>query len=155
LLITALWILFVGGTHRDEMIAGAGVFFLSEAFLYQAWRTETLRLEIRWEDLSQGWRIPWYVVSGVYELIAILAKDLFGVKRADSLYRVSGFKTSKSDPRLIARRVFATFYTTMTPNFIVIGVDYRQSRMLFHQLKRSSVPRMTKALGAQPGAQRP
>jgi hypothetical protein len=68
---------------------------------------------------------------------------------------VSGFKTSKSDRRLIARRVFATFYTTMAPNFIVIGIDYRQSRMLFHQLERTSVSMMTKDLGAQPGVQRP
>lgn len=155
LLIVTLWILFVGGTRRDEMITGAGVLFLSGAFLYQLWRAETLRLEVRWGDLAQGWRIPWYVVSGIYEIIVLLVKDLLRVKRADSFYRVSGFKTSKSDPRLIARRVFATFYTTMAPNFIVIGIDYRQSRMLFHQLERSSVPRMTKALGAQPGAQRP
>ncbi len=155
LLIAALWILFVGGTRRDEMIVGASVFLLSGAFLYLVWRTETLRLEVRWQDFPQGWRIPWYVVSGVYEIIVVLAKDVLGVKRADSFYRVSGFKTSKSDPRLIARRVFATFYTTMAPNFIVIGIDYHQSRMLFHQLERSSVPRMTKALGAQPGAERP
>ena len=155
LLIAALWILFVGGTRRDEMIAGAGVFFLCGAFLYLVWRTETLRLEVRWADAAQGWRIPWYVVSKVYQIIVILMKDLFGVKRAGSFYRVSGFKTSKSDPRLIARRVFAIFYTTMAPNFIVIGIDYRQSRMLFHQLERTSVSMMTKELGAQPGAQRP
>lgn len=30
LLIAALWILFVGGTRRDEMIAGAGVLFSPE-----------------------------------------------------------------------------------------------------------------------------
>jgi hypothetical protein len=146
LLIAVLWTLFVGGIRRNEMIVGAGVFFLSTAFLFQIWRIETLHLEVREEDFAQGWRIPLYVVSGVYEIIAILAKDLFGVKRADSFYRVSGFRTSNSDPKLIARRVFATFYTTMAPNFIVIGVDYRQSRMLFHQLERSSVPRMTQAL---------
>jgi hypothetical protein len=155
LLIVALWIVFVGGTRRNEMIVGAGVFFLSATFLFQIWRTETLRLEVRWEDFVQGWRLPWYVVSKVYQIIVILVKDLFGVKRAGSFYRVSGFKTSKSDRRLIARRVFATFYTTMAPNFIVIGIDYRQSRMLFHQLERTSVSMMTKDLGAQPGVQRP
>lgn len=155
LLVTALWILFVGGTRGNEMILGAGVFFLSGVFLYQIWRIETLHLEVQWKDFAQGWRVPWYVVSGAYEITWILVKDLLRVKRADSFYRVSGFKTSKSDPHLIARRVFATFYTTMAPNFIVIGVDYHQSRILFHQLERSSMPRMTKALGAQPGAQRP
>jgi hypothetical protein len=94
-------------------------------------------------------------LSGLYEIIAILLKDLLGVKKADSFYRVSGFKTSKSNPSLVARRILATFYTTMAPNFIVIGIDFHQSRMLFHQLRRSSVPKMTKSLGAQPGAGRP
>ncbi|HEX4169323.1 MAG TPA: hypothetical protein VHZ55_27995 [Bryobacteraceae bacterium] len=154
LLIVALWILFVGGTRRNEMFVGAGVLVLSAAFLFQVWRTETLRLEVRWEDVVQGWRIPWYVVSKVCEIIVILAKDLFKIKRAGSFYRVSGFTTSKSDPVLIARRVLAIAYTTMAPNFIVIGIDSRQSRMLFHQLERSSVSKMTKALGARPGVQR-
>jgi hypothetical protein len=151
----ALWILFVGGTRIHEMEVGACVLGLCSAFLYLIWRNETLRLDFCVEDVAQGWRIPWYVVTKDYQIIAILAKDLLRMKRAGSFYRVSGFKTSKSDPRLIARRVFATFYTTMAPNFIVIGIDYRQSKMLFHQLERSSVPKMTKALGAQPGAQRP
>jgi hypothetical protein len=155
LLIAAIWILFVGGTRRNEMVVGAGVLLLSGAFLYQIWRIETLHLEVRWNDFAQGWRIPWYVVSKVCEIIVVLVKDLFGVKRAGSFYRVSGFKTSKSDPVLIARRVLATFYTTMAPNFIVIGIDSRKSRMLFHQLERTSVSRTTKALGAQPGAPRP
>jgi hypothetical protein len=91
-------------------------------------------------------------LSKDFEIIVILLKDLLGIRRAGSFYRVCGFKTSKSDPQLVARRILATFYTTMAPNFIVIGIDFRQSRMLFHQLERSSVSQMTKALGAQPGA---
>lgn len=153
LLIVGLWILFVDGTRRDEMIVGAGVLLLSGAFLYAVWRNDSLSLEVRLGDLVQAWRIPWYLLSGIYEIVVVLVKDLLGT-RASSFYRVSGFKTSGSDPRLVARRVLATFYTTMAPNFIVIGIDFRQSRMLFHQLERSSVPRMTKALGAQPGVQR-
>jgi hypothetical protein len=145
----------VGGTRRNEMIVGAGVLIFAGAFLHLLARKETLRLDLRWEDLVTCWRIPWYIVSGVYEIVVILAKDLFGLKRAESFYRVSGFKTSKSDPLLVARRVVATAYTTTAPNFIVIGIDYNQSRMLFHQLERSSVPKMTQELGAQPGAERP
>jgi hypothetical protein len=155
LFVILLWILFVGGTHRNEMFVGAGVLLLSGAFTYRMWQIETLRAEFHLTDIIQGWRIPWYVLSGIYEIVAILVKDLLGIKKADSFYRVSGFKTSKSNPSLVARRILATFYTTMAPNFIVIGIDFRQSRMLFHQLERSSVPRMTKALGAQPGAGRP
>jgi hypothetical protein len=154
-LIVALWILFVGGTRRNEMIVGVGVLFFTAAFLYRVWQIETLNLSLSLEDIAQAWRIPWYILSGIYEIVVILTKDLLGIKRTDSFYRASGFKTSKSDPRLVGRRILATFYTTMAPNFIVIGIDFRRSRMLFHQLERSSVPRMTKALGAQPGASRP
>lgn len=153
-LMAVVWILFVGGTRRDEMIVGAGVLILCGAFLYLLAQKESLRLDFRWEDVVTCWRIPWYIASGIYEIAIILAKDLPGIKRAESFYRVSGFKTSKSDPRLIARRVLATAYTTTAPNFIVIGIDYHQSRMLFHQLERSSVPKMTKELGARPGAER-
>jgi hypothetical protein len=37
----------------------------------------------------------------------------------------------------------------MAPNFIVIGIDADEKQMLFHQLERSSVPRMSQSLGAQ------
>jgi hypothetical protein len=148
------WVLFVGGLHRNEMLVGGLVLVFTIAFLLQVRRIETVHTEFRLADLIQAWRIPWYVLSGVYEIVAILIKDLLHIKPAASFYRVSGFKTSKSDPLQIVRRVLATFYTTMAPNFIVIGIDVSQSRMLFHQLQRSSVPRMTKALGAQPGASR-
>ena len=154
-LIIVLWILFVGGMRRDESIVGAGVLLLSGAFLYLTGNKEHWTLELRWIDLAAGWRIPWYIISGIYEIIVVLAKDISRVKPAGSFYRFSGFKTSESDPRLVARRVLATAYTTTAPNFIVIGIDYRQSRMLFHQLERSSVPKMTKELGAEPGAERP
>lgn len=134
--VVSSWILFVGGTRRNEMLVGAGVLFLTAAFAYQVWRIETLQLQFRAMDIIQAWRIPWYIISGVHEIVAILIKDLLGIKPAHSFYRVSGFKTSKSNPRQIARRVLATFYTTMAPNFIVIGIDTHQSRMLFHQLER-------------------
>lgn len=154
LLIVTLWILFVGGIRLDEMLVGGGVFLLSAAFLYQVWRMESLHLDLGLQDLIQGWRIPWYVCTDIAEVVAVLVKDLFRLKRADSFYRVSGFKTGKLDPGLVARSVLAIFYTTMAANFIVIGIDDRQSRMLFHQLRRSRISRMTRALGAQPGGKR-
>jgi hypothetical protein len=155
LLVTVLWILFVGGTRSNEMAVGIGVLLVSNAFFYVVWRSEGLKLDLHLIDLIQCWRIPWYIFSGIYEIIMILLKDLFGIESANSFYRITKFKTSKSDFRRVTQRVLATFYTTMAPNFIVIGIDCRQNRMLFHQLNRSSVPKMTKALGAEPRVQRP
>ena len=136
------------------MIVGTGVFLFSSAFLYQVWRIETLNVDLGLKDLAQGWRIPWYVVTDSCIIVAILLRDLLTAKRAGSFYRVSRFKTSGSNARLVARRVLATFYSTMTPNSIIIGIDSRHNRMLFHQLKRSRVSKMTEALGAQSGGKR-
>jgi hypothetical protein len=153
-LLAILWILFVGGIRLDEMLVGAGVVVLSSAFLYRVWRTETLNIDFDLKDVAQCWRIPWYVISGSWEIIAIFTKDLFGVKRAKSIYRVSGFKTSRSNPRYVARCVLAVFYSTMAPDLIVLGIDNHQNRMLFHQLERRGLSKMTKALGAESGGRR-
>lgn len=108
-----------------------------------------VHLEFRLRDLIQAWRIPWYVVTGVGEITWILIKDMFRISPAENLFRVCGFDSSKQDPVRMARTVLAIAYTTMAPNFIVLGVDIAQSRMLFHQIAASKVPRMTARLGAK------
>lgn len=149
-LMSALWIVFVGGVQRDEMVVGAGVLLLSAVFLYLIWRVETLKLDLHTKDVAQGCRIPWNVAGDVWRLIIILARDLFGSRRAGSFYRVCTFRKSGPEPQFAARDVLATAFTTMAPNSIVIGIDREQGRMLFHQLQRTSIPKMTQALGAQP-----
>jgi hypothetical protein len=74
------------------MVVGGGVFLLVGTFIFQIRRIETLRLKLRPKDLVQGWRIPWYIQSGVYEMVAILAKDLLACRNAHSLFRVPSFK---------------------------------------------------------------
>lgn len=142
------WILLVAGTRPDELIVGGASILLSAIFLATVSKMSTLKLDFHVSDVAQGWPIPWYVLSDCFTLTKVLLRDLFTPHRAESLYRVSGFKTSKDDPRLVARRVLATVYTTTSPNSIVIGIDFKQSRMLFHQLQRSAVSEMTRSLGA-------
>ena len=148
LLMAAEWILLVAGTRPHEMIVGTASVAASSLFLGVVARMSTVTLDFHLADVAQGWRIPWYVLSDSYTITAVLLRDLFTSRRAESLYRVSGFKTSKDDPRLVARRVLTTIYTTISPNSIVIGIDFRQSRMLFHQIERSGVSQMAKSLGA-------
>ncbi len=152
LLMAGEWILLVAGAKIDEMIVGFFSVVAAALFLLMVCRSEEQFFDFRVADLIACWRVPWYLISGIWEITVVLLKDIFSIERAGSLYRVSGFATSGRDPRLIARRVLAVTYATVAPNFIVIGIDYRQSRMLFHQLKRSSVSRMTLALGAQSGS---
>jgi hypothetical protein len=151
IVMAAEWILLVAGTKRDEMIVGALCVIAAGLFLQFVYRAEDQKLDIRLKDLATCWRIPWYILNDAWQITLVLLKDLLGIQRASSFYRVCGFKTAKYDPLLTARRVLATVFTTVTPNSIVIGIDYEQSRMLFHQLVRSRVARTTQELGALPG----
>jgi hypothetical protein len=149
ILLVAGWIGLVAGTKPHEMLVGVGVVALLTPFAASLLRSDWLRFSFRLGDLLQCWRIPWYVLSGCWEITVLLLRDLFAGRRTGSYYRACSFRINKRDPVLIARSVLAVAYTTMAPNFIVIGIDTQQRQMLFHQVERSSVPKMSQALGAQ------
>ncbi|MFN2975243.1 hypothetical protein [Terriglobus aquaticus] len=149
-LVLALWMLFTGSKQAHEWVAGAFSIACTLSLLIVVYREQSQTFDLRWSDALALWRTPWYVVSGIVEITVVLLKDLAG-HRAESIFRVCGFRTAKEDPLLVTRRALATAYTSIAPNFIVLGVDHQQSRMLFHQIQRSSVPRMTKQLGAEVG----
>jgi hypothetical protein len=147
--LTVGWIWLVAGIHLHEMIVGVLVVFFATRFLLLVHRSQPDVIQFHWQDIAQGWRIPGYVISGIWEMTVILFKDLFQIRRAGSYYRACGFKTGKRDGAAVARRVLATLYTTTGPTFLVIGIDPELSRMLFHQVERSGIPKMTQSLGAQ------
>ena len=149
-LMAGEWVLLVAGVKRNEMIVGLFSVMPAAAFLCLVLRTQKMELNFQVRDVCSLWRVPWYILTNTFTLIDVLGKELLGMQGAGSYYRVSGFKTSKTDPTLVARRVLATAYTTVSPNSIVIGIDYEQSRLLLHQVKRDEVSTMTKRLGGQP-----
>lgn len=149
LVSAGLWVLSTGTVHLHELLVGAVVVVLSTLFLRQVFLEELGRFSFTAADLLSAWHIPWYVLSSSSEIVMVLLKDLFGGPRASSIYRVCGFQTSRDDPRMVARRALAIGYTSFSPNFIIVGIDYHLSRMLFHQLQRSTIPDMTKQLGAR------
>ena len=143
------WIGFAASIKTDELLTGIPVVAVLALFTTSLLRSERQPLRFRAGDLLQCWRVPWYVLSGCWEITAMLARDLILRKRTGSYYRACHFRIQKYDPVLLARSVLAVTYTTMAPNFIVIGIDEDQQQMLFHQIERSSVPRMSQRLGAQ------
>lgn len=146
----ALWTLFVWSSiNAHEMYLGAGCLVLTLVFVYSVARTVGLKLIFRARDLAQAWHIPWAIVTGALTITWVLIKDLLRVEPAQNLFRVCGFDSSRHDPVRIARTVLAVAYTTATPNSIVIGIDPAQSRLLLHQISRSSIRPMTKKLGAR------
>jgi multisubunit Na+/H+ antiporter MnhE subunit len=149
LIACAFWIMFVGSFSLDEMLVGLMSVAATVIFTLFVSRRTSSEFTFRGRDLAEAWRIPWYVLSGVWDITLVLVRDVLRLSRADDLYRVCGFDSSKHDPVRKSRTVLAVAYTTAAPNFIVLGVDVSHSRMLFHQISASSVPKMTKALGAK------
>jgi multisubunit Na+/H+ antiporter MnhE subunit len=146
-----LWLLFVGTFSRHELLVGVAAAALAVSGLlviesyYPAHFSPTLG------ELLSLWRCPWYLISGTWEITAVAAKDLLGIERAKSLFRMVPFEAgTKDDPHATARRVLAVVYTTVAPNFIVLGINSSDKKLLFHQIQRSSVPQMTQELGARP-----
>lgn len=144
-----LWIVFVSSSAIHEMMLGVVTSVATVIFSVLVARESRIDVDLRARDLAQCWRIPWYVLSGVFEITLVLIKDLLHMEPAGNFYRVCGFDSSTHDKLRIGRSVLAVAYTTTAPNFIVIGIDPAQSRMLFHQISRSSVSKMTRALGAE------
>ena len=144
------WVWLVATTHLHEMIVGAAVVLVATLFLLLVHRSQPNVIQLHWKDVAQGWRIPWYMVRDTWVVTLVFLRDLLHLRPAGSYYRVCGFKCSQRDPAILGRGVLATIYMTMTPNSIVLGIDSTLSRMLFHQIQRSSVPKMIQALGAKP-----
>jgi hypothetical protein len=149
-LAAAGWILFVAGLHAHEMEVGAGALILTLVFLVVVRQEDCEPLDLRLKDVAQCIHIPWSIVARNWQITVLLFKDIFRIKRAGSFYRVCDFESSNHDPLLVARGVLATVYTTAAPNCIVIGIDPEQQRMLFHQIERTPVSKMTQSLGARP-----
>jgi multisubunit Na+/H+ antiporter MnhE subunit len=144
------WVWLVAGTHLHEMIVGAAVVAVATLFLLLVHRSQPNAIRLHWKDVAQGWRIPWYMVTDTWVVTLVFFKDLLHLSPAGSYYRVCGFKSSKRDPAVLGRGVLTTIYMTATPNTIALGIDPESSRLLFHQLQRTNLPKMVRALGAQP-----
>ena len=143
-----LWILFVAGVKAEEMIVGAICLALTMAFIWYLGRHLPLNVRFRAVDVFQIWRMPEYLITGTWEILSVLVLDILRVHPAESLFRAARFENNEG-PIAAGRRVLAVTYTTATPNFIVVGIDCEQHRMLFQQLRKSDVHTMTKKLGAK------
>ncbi|MFP5236252.1 MAG: hypothetical protein ACLGSD_10135 [Acidobacteriota bacterium] len=145
-----LWVLFVSSSiNLHEMYVGAACVVLTVVFGSSVARSLGLNLTLRWRDMAQALRIPWYELTGNWTLTLVLIKDLLHIAPAENRFRVCGFDSSRHDPVRIARTVMAVAFSSSAPNFIVIGIDPGQSRMLFHQIQSTPLTRMAQELGAK------
>src|SRR5690242_9245338 len=133
----AAYMAFAGTTSGQEIVLGAGVAIFSAGVSLLTWRAMGLSVRIHAVDVLQVVRVPWNLISDAAVVLAVLAKDL-ACKPAGSYFRAVRFE-KRNDPRGILRRVLAVAYSTVSPNFLAIGVDEKTGWMLFHQIKLSPI----------------
>ena len=145
-----VWGIFVGKIAADEALfaaIGTTITLLATGVIVRQ-RLSPPRAE--WRAVAQAWRLPKYIVVGTWEIVAVLAKQIFLRKPAESLFHSVPFDTGGDDDESSFRRALAIAYTTATPNFVVIGIDREHRRLVYHQIQLSKIPEMTKRLGANP-----
>jgi multisubunit Na+/H+ antiporter MnhE subunit len=144
------WIVFVGTFSAHELEVGIIAALLAVAGTAVIDVQYPSRFAPSIGELLACWRLPWYLVSGTWEILRVAAMDFFGIRRAQSLFLVVPFDSGKlNDERAVARRVLAVSYTTMTPNSVVLGINVAGQKLLVHQFERTPMSRMTRSLGAQ------
>jgi len=144
------WLAFVGTFARWEMLAGIGVAVIAAVMACIVRNADDAQFRPYPRDLLQLVFVLWLFVQGAYEILWVAMRDLLGGRKAVSAFRLLNFETGKiSDPHSTGRRALAVIYTTMAPNFIVLGINVRDQQLLFHQIQRGDIPKLLKNLGAR------
>jgi len=148
-LMFGFWLLLVDNFKLGDVLLGAAAALVSAAAATLLEAAIFGRFAPHLTEIAQGWRIPWYVVDETWEIFAVLAKTALG-KPAASLLRSVRFDPGGDDAHSAGRRALAVALSTAPPNFVAIGIDRQNRKLIFHQVKASSVPIMTQKLGARP-----
>jgi multisubunit Na+/H+ antiporter MnhE subunit len=144
-----LWFLYVGKLQPDEAIFGAVASAIAAFAGKIVFEKHVAPLRAEWRNVAEIWRLPKYLVVGGWEILAVLFKQVFLRKPAESLFFSVPFDAGGDTDEDAFRRALAVGYTTATPNFVIIGVDRAHGRLVYHQIQKSEVPEMTKRLGAR------
>jgi hypothetical protein len=145
----AVWLALTQRGAPSELGVGAAVAALAALASHVVWSRNGATFWGAGRLLAAGWQVAWYAVTGTFEILGVLFRQLAG-RRAPSLLLSVRFDAGGGDAPARARRALAVAYTSMTPNFIVLGVDRERGLLWYHQLERSDVPDMTRKLGARP-----
>ncbi len=153
-----LWMLFVSDVSIRDFVIGLVAVGLTSAVVVSAQRLMRVQFRPTVRELAEAWRIPWYGISGTFDVVVVLAKQLFLGQRAPSVLSAIPFDPGGDDAHSAARRALALTYTTITPNSIVLGLVRRGDGghdpfgtdvMLCHYVRPGPVRQMTRNLGAR------
>ena len=145
-----LWFVLVGSLAPNERIVGAGAAALGATASHAVWSAHFARFSIEPRLVAQALHLVVDVFSETVVVLDVLWQQVARGRPAESLFRVVPFEAGGEDPRSVARRALAVAFTTASPNFVAIGIDETKGVMLYHQLRETAVPALTRNLGARP-----
>jgi hypothetical protein len=146
----ALMMLYAGKVAPDEALFAALGATISATASKMVLEKRLAPLRGEWRCVAQIWRLPRYLVTGTWEVLAVLARQVFLRKPAPSLLYGVRFDAGGDDDESALRRALAIAYTTATPNFVILGVDRARGLLVYHQVQKGPIPEMTVQLGAKP-----
>ncbi|HZZ39035.1 MAG TPA: hypothetical protein VFE06_07885 [Acidobacteriaceae bacterium] len=146
--LAVFWVACVSTLRSHELLVGAVAVMLSVTSCLFVARTLPLRFRPTLGEIAQMWRLPANVISDLILITLVLIRDFAG-ERAPSYFRSAPWSAVENSGRDTAKRALAISYTTVSPNCIVVGIDCGRGQVLFHQLKKSPVPTITRNLGAK------
>lgn len=145
-----LWLIFAADLDWREALIGfvaAGIACFATMLVAHEEKAG-YKFRLNWV-LEIIW-VPWCVLDGTYQVLRGLANQLFTRRGADSFLGAVRFTVGGHTERAAGRRALAVTFTTATPNFVIIGIDHKQRLMLYHQVLRGKVLKLTQNLGARP-----
>jgi multisubunit Na+/H+ antiporter MnhE subunit len=149
-LMTALWLLFTVSFGKSEIIIGVVAALVGTLGVAMYEQVAGIRFLPTLPLLVQAWHVPGYMFAGFWELLVALMRQLFTRRGAQSAFTAVRYDVGGDDYAATARRALAVSLTTMTPNFLVLGIIQEQGLMIYHQVLVGPVRQMTKNLGAKP-----
>ncbi len=144
------WLAFTQSLSATELAAGLAAAAVAGTASSVAWAHGVTTLAGAWRDLAQAWRLPWYALAGTGEILLVLGRQLLAGRPAPSLLRAVAYPLERGRRAGEARAALAVAYTTITPNFIVLGLDRDRGLLWYHQIRAGPVLPMTVRLGARP-----
>jgi multisubunit Na+/H+ antiporter MnhE subunit len=145
-----IYLLFVSTLTKPELFAGIFCAIIATVAAGAFGTLGVVHFQPTFGQILQAWRLPYYAVQGSWELFKALAKQLFTRQGADSLIQAVPFEVGDDDADSAGRRALAVLYTTLTPNFVVLGIAHKQGLLLYHQVLKGEVLQLTINLGAKP-----
>lgn len=144
-----LYLAFAASVDSAEILVGLASTIVSTVAVAAYIKQGKLNFRFHWIDVLQIWRMPWYAVEGTWDVLRALAFQLFGRGAASFLGAVAYPAADRNDPFCAGRRALVVTYTTMTPNFVVLGIVHEERLLLYHQILPGKIRRLTENLGAE------